>query len=216
VGRKQVLTAPGVKVLAEEAGITVIQPEKVREKEALAQIEKWAPDLIVVMAYGQILPQRLIDIPKQAIINLHASLLPKYRGAACIQGPIREGDASTGWSVIHVVKKLDAGNVILKKELTIEAEETGGQLHDRLAAFAPKALEEALGLFAENEDVPGDEQDESEVTYMPKLMRDDGKMTVKLTGILAQRNWSDWFVLTILGRGPMPCWGGSVSKFSLP
>ena len=84
VGRKQVLTAPGVKELAQEEGIPVIQPESVREEDALQQIRDWAPEVIVVMAYGQILSQALIEIPSRAIINLHASLLPKYRGAACI------------------------------------------------------------------------------------------------------------------------------------
>jgi len=176
VGRKQVLTPPGVKALALEARIPVIQPEKVREEEALAQLEDWNPELIVVMAYGQILPQKLIEIPSRAIINLHASLLPKYRGAACIQGPLREGDPITGWSVIHVEKKLDAGNVILRKELEIKKGETGGELHDRLAAFAPTALEESLALFEQNDEVPGEVQDEAGVTYVPKLMRDDGRI----------------------------------------
>ncbi|MEO1832830.1 MAG: methionyl-tRNA formyltransferase, partial [Akkermansiaceae bacterium] len=108
VGRKQVMTAPGVKEIALEAGIPLIQPESVRETEALDQIRQWNPEVIVVMAYGQILPQALLDIPSKAIINLHASLLPKYRGASCIQAALKNGDAETGWSVIHVVKRLDA------------------------------------------------------------------------------------------------------------
>ena len=175
VGRKQILTAPGVKRLALEAGLPVIQPEKVREEDALAQIREWAPELIVVMAYGQILPQSLIEIPSRAIINLHASLLPKYRGASCIQGPIREGDTSTGWSVIHVVKQLDAGNIILQHELEIAAGETGGELHDRLAKSAPTALLEALSLFEKGE-VPGTPQDDEAHTYVPKLLRNDGRI----------------------------------------
>ncbi|MDA7535535.1 methionyl-tRNA formyltransferase [Akkermansiaceae bacterium] len=175
VGRKQVLTAPGVKVLALEADVPVIQPEKVREKDALAQIREWKPDLIVVMAYGQILPQSLIEIPGKAIINLHASLLPKYRGASCVQGPIREGDAATGWSVIHVVKKLDAGNIILQHELKIASGETGGELHRRLAASAPAALLEALALLDKGE-APGIPQDDTAHTYVPKLLRDDGRL----------------------------------------
>ncbi|MEN8693890.1 MAG: methionyl-tRNA formyltransferase [Akkermansiaceae bacterium] len=175
VGRKQILTAPKVKEMAHAAEIPVIQPERVGEETALAQIREWNPEIIVVMAYGQILPQSLIEIPAKAIINLHASLLPKYRGASCVQGPIREGDTQTGWSVIHVVKKLDAGNVILKQELTIHPNETGGELHDRLAEVAPKALLEALSLL-ENGECVGAVQDESAMTYVPKLLRDDGRI----------------------------------------
>ncbi len=175
VGRKQVLTAPGVKDLALKAGLPVIQPESVREENALDQIRKWAPDLIVVMAYGQILPLSLIRMPTRAIINLHASLLPKYRGAACIQGAIVNGDHETGWSVIHVVKKLDAGNIVLQHPFEIAPEETGGQLHDRLALAGPAALTEALELFEEGE-VPGTAQVEADMTYVPKLLREDGRI----------------------------------------
>ena len=175
VGRKQVLTAPGVKELAQEEGIPVIQPESVREEDALKQIRDWAPEVIVVMAYGQILSQALIEIPSRAIINLHASLLPKYRGAACIQGALLNGDLETGWSVTHVVKKLDSGNIILQHPFEIAPEETGGQLHDRLALAGPAALEDALELFTEG-DVPGVPQEESEVVYVPKLLREDGRI----------------------------------------
>ncbi len=176
VGRKQVLTAPGVKTLAQDADIPVIQPEKVREASALTQIKDWEPEIIVVMAYGQILPQKLIDIPSRAIINLHASLLPKYRGASCIQGPLKAGDSKTGWSVIHVEKKLDAGNVICQQEIEISPQETGGELHDRLAQCAPAALEEALRIFENQDVVEGEKQDEAATSYVPKLLRDDGRI----------------------------------------
>ncbi|MEN8866442.1 MAG: methionyl-tRNA formyltransferase [Akkermansiaceae bacterium] len=173
VGRKQVMTAPRVKELALEAGVPVIQPESVREAEALDQIRNWNPDVIVVMAYGQILPQALIDIPLRTIINLHASLLPKYRGASCIQAALKNGDAETGWSVIHVVKKLDAGNVILQQPFPILDGETGGALHDRLADAGPTACRAALDLLKDGV-VLGDAQDESKQTYAPKLGRKDG------------------------------------------
>ncbi|MGC6426824.1 MAG: methionyl-tRNA formyltransferase [Akkermansiaceae bacterium] len=174
-GRKQVLTAPKVKEMAVAEEIPVIQPEKVGEEGALQQIRDWDPEVIVVMAYGQILPQALIDIPRKAIINLHASLLPKYRGASCVQGPIREGDESTGWSVIHVVQKLDAGNIILQDKLRIRGQETGGELHDRLAGSAPAALREALALL-EKVECAGEAQDESRVSYVSKLLREDGRI----------------------------------------
>ena len=127
------------------------------------------------MAYGQILPQALINIPSKAIINLHASLLPKYRGAACIQGALLNGDPETGWSVTHVVLKLDSGNIILQHPFEIAPQETGGQLHDRLALAGPAALGEALELIDGGE-FAGVPQEESEVTYVPKLLREDGRI----------------------------------------
>lgn len=173
VGRKQVMTAPRVKEMAQAAGVPVLQPESVRSEEALARIRKWEPEIIVVMAYGQILPQELIEIPSRAIINLHASLLPKYRGASCIQAALRNGDQETGWSVIHVVKKLDAGRVILRHPLAIREGETGGELHDRLALAGPKALQDALSRF-ESGEADGEAQDEEAQSYAPKLSRSDG------------------------------------------
>ncbi|MFT6180052.1 MAG: methionyl-tRNA formyltransferase [Akkermansiaceae bacterium] len=175
VGRKQVLTAPRVKELALAAGVPVIQPESVKVADALEQIRAWDPEVIVVMAYGQILPQSLIEIPARAIINLHASLLPKYRGASCIQAALKNGDAETGWSVIHVVKKLDAGNVILQQPFPIGESETGGELHDRLAEAGPAACRAALELLEKGE-VAGTVQDESLQTYAPKLGREDGHL----------------------------------------
>ena len=186
VGRKQVLTAPRVKEMALVSGIPVIQPESVREEEALGQIREWAPEVIVVMAYGQILPQKLIDIPSRAIINLHASLLPKYRGASCIQAALRNGDSETGWSVIHVVKRLDAGNILLQQPFPIQPRETGGELHDRLAVAGPAACRAALDLLSRGE-VSGSPQDESLQTYAPKLLRDHGLIDWSLSAVDLER-----------------------------
>jgi methionyl-tRNA formyltransferase len=186
VGRKQVLTAPRVKGMALASGIPVIQPESVREEEALSQIREWAPEVIVVMAYGQILPQKLIDIPSRAIINLHASLLPKYRGASCIQAALRNGDSETGWSVIHVVKRLDAGNILLQQSFPIKPRETGGELHDRLAVAGPAACRAALDLLNRGE-VSGSPQDESLQTYAPKLLRDHGLIDWSLSAVELER-----------------------------
>jgi methionyl-tRNA formyltransferase len=173
VGRKQVMTSPQVKELALEAGVPVIQPESVKSEEALDRIQQWNPEVIVVMAYGQILSQALIEIPSRAIINLHASLLPKDRGASCIQAALKNGDVETGWSVIHVVKKLDAGNVILQQPFPILDGETGGELHDRLAKAGPSACRAALELLKKGGE-PGEGQEESLQSYAPKLGRQDG------------------------------------------
>jgi methionyl-tRNA formyltransferase len=176
VGRKQVLTPPAVKVLAEAAGIPVFQPERLRgNEEALREFAALRPDLAVVMAYGQILPRALIRTPTIACVNLHASLLPRHRGAAPIQAAIRDGDAETGITLMHVVPKLDAGDMILKKTRPIHDDDTGGTLHDRLADLGPAVIAEGLQRFREGTPaaVP---QDETLVTHTGKLGREDGEI----------------------------------------
>ncbi len=176
VGRKQILTPPEVKILARQAGIPVFQPERLRGNEAaLREFSDLRPDIVVVMAYGQILPKRLIETPRIACLNLHASLLPRHRGAAPIQAAIREGDAVSGITLMHVVPKLDAGDILLKKSLPIGPEETGGSLHDRLAEIGPEVLAEGLSLFHRGS-APASPQEESIVTHTGKLGREDGEL----------------------------------------
>ncbi len=175
VGRKQVLTPPKIKTLAQKAGVEVWQPERVGSAETLECLARWNAEVIVVMAYGQILPQALLDLPSLACINLHASLLPKYRGAACIQAAIKEGETHTGITVIHVVKKLDAGEIICAHEIEILPGETGGALHDRLAELAPLAMNDALEML-EAGTAPRVSQDLEQVTYIGKLLRKDGEL----------------------------------------
>jgi methionyl-tRNA formyltransferase len=175
VGRKQILTAPAIKELALANDIPVMQPERAREKSFILELAELKPDVIVVMAYGQILSQELLDIPSTACVNLHASLLPKYRGAACIQAAIDAGDSHTGITVMHVVKALDAGDIILKKEAAIGEQETAGELHDRLADIAPEALTEVMTQFA-NGSATREPQDENLVSYIPKLLREHGEI----------------------------------------
>ena len=174
-GRHRELTPPPIKRVALEAGIPVLQPESVRDEASLDELRELAPDLIVVMAYGQILPKALIEIPRLACINLHASLLPRHRGASCIQAAIDEGDRETGVTVMHVVAKLDAGDVILARSLPIGEEDTGGMIHDRMADLAAEALAEALPLLLAGTAmrVP---QDPELATYAPKLERDQGRL----------------------------------------
>lgn len=174
-GRHRAPTAPPIKRVALEASIPVLQPESVRDEASLAQLRELAPDVIVVMAYGQILPKALIAIPRLACINLHASLLPRHRGASCLQAAIDEGDEATGVTVMHVVPKLDAGDMIYALSLPITADETGGTLHDRMADLAAKALAIALPEILDGtaRRVP---QDSEASTYAPKLERDDGRI----------------------------------------
>ncbi len=175
VGRKQILTPPTIKVEAQKAGVEVLQPEKVKTDEAMGILRELDADVFVVMAYGQILPQALIDIPNKACINLHASLLPKHRGASCIQAAIAAGDTHSGMTVMHVSLGLDEGDMILKHDTVIGERETGGQLHDRLGDMGPAALLEALAAI-KNGQAQGEAQDDALANYAPKLMRQDGAL----------------------------------------
>ncbi len=173
VGRKQLLTPPEIKVIAEEAGIPVFQPETLRRNpEALASLQALAADLYVVMAYGQILPKAVIESPALACVNLHASLLPRHRGASPIQAAIRDGDSETGITLMHIAPKLDAGDMIHKTAIPILDSDTGGILHDKLADLGPALLAEGLDKIG----VTREPQDESLVTYSGKLMREDGEI----------------------------------------
>ncbi len=175
VGRHQELTPPRIKLCAQDAGVPVFQPEKMRDAAAVAQLRALQPDVVVVMAYGQILSQEVIDVPKIACINAHASLLPRHRGAACIQAAIEAGDDETGITIMHVVKKLDAGDIICQRTLSLNGTETAESLHDDLAEMAPAALLEALAALAAGT-CDAREQDESLMTYAPKLLRADGRI----------------------------------------
>jgi methionyl-tRNA formyltransferase len=172
---RSTLTPPPIKRIALEAGIPVLQPESVREEGSLIALRALDPDLIVVMAYGQILPKALIAIPRLACINLHASLLPRHRGASCIQAAIDDGDPETGVTVMHVVPKLDAGDIILSKSIPITADDTGGSLHDRMAGLAAETLAAALPSLLDGT-APRAPQDPALATYAPKLERDHGRL----------------------------------------
>lgn len=176
VGRKQILTSPRIKEVALAAGIPVFQPESLRhDPDALATLTGLRSDLIIVMAYGQILPKAVIAAPTRACVNLHASLLPRHRGAAPIQAAIRAGDRQSGISLMMVAPRLDSGDVILRECLDLAPDETGGQLHDRLAILGPIILAKGLPLLCSGaiSTVP---QEKSLVTYAAKLEREDGRL----------------------------------------
>lgn len=185
-GRRMQLTPPAIKVRALEAGIPVMQPESLRKKSAIDAVAALQPDLIVVMAYGQILTQRFLEIPPLGCINLHASLLPRYRGASCIQAAIDHGDAETGITVMHMVRALDAGDIILQKRHIMRAGETGESLHDALATLAPVALEEAMRMLALRQ-APRLVQDEQQASYVGKLLREQGRIDWSHTATAVER-----------------------------
>lgn len=173
VGRHQRPTPPAIKTAAIAAGIPVLQPEQIGD--ATEQLAALDPEFLVVMAYGQILRSNILTLPRKAILNLHASLLPKYRGAACIQAAIDAGDPTTGVTSLHVVRELDVGDLILAKSIAIAADETGASLHERLAQLAVAVLDETLTKLAAGS-APRIPQDPALSSYVPKLERAAGRL----------------------------------------
>jgi methionyl-tRNA formyltransferase len=179
VGRERRIEATPIKKAVAKARIPVLQPARIKDQSSIAEIRALKPDVIVVMAYGQILPLDVLKIPSLACLNLHASLLPRWRGAAPIQAAIAAGDRETGITVMHMNEGLDTGDILLQRKMDIRPEDTGGSLHDRLAQIAPGALVESLSLLAAGS-APRIPQDEAYATYAPKLKREQGQI-----------NWSE-------------------------
>jgi methionyl-tRNA formyltransferase len=180
VGREQKITAPPIKKALIAGGpnagpAQTLQPARIKDREAINQIRALAPDVIVVMAYGQILPRAVLEIPKIACLNLHASLLPRWRGAAPIQAAIAAGDREAGMTVMYMDEGLDTGDILLQRKIDISPSETGATLHDRLAQIAPEALLESLRLLAAG-NAPRIPQDQALATYAPKLNREAGRL----------------------------------------
>jgi methionyl-tRNA formyltransferase len=175
VGREQKLTPPPIKTALVGTKISISQPLRIRDRQAIDEIRALGPDVIVVMAYGQILPRDVLEIPKLACLNLHASLLPRWRGAAPIQAAIAAGDRETGITVMYMNEGLDTGDILLQRKIDILPTETGGLLHDRLGDLAPEALLEALRMFADGT-APRVQQDNALASVAPKLNREDGRI----------------------------------------
>lgn len=174
-GRGQKLTPSPVKQLAVQHGIPVYQPQTLRDPAAQAELAALKPDLMVVVAYGLILPQVVLDIPRLGCINSHASLLPRWRGAAPIQRAVEAGDAESGVTVMQMEAGLDTGPMLLKVSTPISASDTGGTLHDRLASLGPQAVVQAIaGLAAGN--VVYEVQDDALATYAHKLNKDEARL----------------------------------------
>jgi methionyl-tRNA formyltransferase len=172
-GRGQRVSAAPVKARAEALNISVFQPEKLRPQTFLDQMGALGADLGVVAAYGKILPETLLAIPRLGMINVHASLLPRYRGAAPIQRAIMEGETRTGVTIMRVVKALDAGAMILKESLPIDPDETGGDLEARLATLGARLLLPAVDQLAQGVAVE-EPQDDSQATYAARILKTDG------------------------------------------
>ena len=174
VGRKQILTAPPVKQLAQQHDIPVYQPRTLRDGSSDALIEQLAPDIIVVVAYGCIIPPQLLHVAKYGCINLHVSLLPKYRGSAPIQWAVLNGDAETGVSIMQLDEGLDTGDVLMVEPVAIDPEETSGELFDRVSAVGAKTLVDALAKIEAGQLTPVP-QDHSKATLAPPLSKDTAR-----------------------------------------
>jgi methionyl-tRNA formyltransferase len=190
-GLKEV--APPVKILAQKFGLPVFQPEKVRDQSFLEMFYQLKPDMVVVVAFGQILPKEIIDYPPLKCLNIHPSLLPKYRGAAPINWPIIRGETKTGVTIMLMDEGMDSGDILLQEETDLGAAETYGELHDRLAEIGAtmliKTIDQVAAGIAKKK-----QQDASAVTFAPRLKKETGKI-----------NWHDnVFNIINLIRGLSP------------
>lgn len=175
VGRKRVMTPPPVKEVALQNGIEVYQPEKISQSEDLQALIDLKPDLIVTAAFGQILPKALLDAPRLGAINVHASLLPKYRGGAPIHQAIIDGEKETGVTIMYMAPKLDAGDIISQQAIDIEANDDVGSMHDKLSFLGADLLAKTLPdiINGTNERI---EQNEEEATFASNISREDERI----------------------------------------
>ncbi len=181
VGRKRILTPPPVKVEAQRHNIPVLQPEKIRNRQDLDEVLAYHPDLIVTAAFGQILPKELLEAPKYGCINVHASLLPELRGGAPIHYSILQGKEKTGITIMYMVEKLDAGDIISQVEVPIDEEDHVGTLHNKLSDAGAKLLIETVPKILSGDIAPV-KQDESEVTFAWNIKREEEEIDWSKSG----------------------------------
>lgn len=217
VGRKRVLTPPPVKVEAMEQGIPVYQPEKIRQQEELEKILALNPDLIVTAAFGQILPKKLLDAPKHGCINVHASLLPELRGGAPIHYAIIQGKEKTGISIMYMVEKLDAGDILAQAEVSVSDTDTVGTLHEKMSATGADLLSETIPklLTGEIEPIP---QNDEEATFAWNIKREQEKIdwTKSGTEIYNQiRGMNPWPVAyTMMDGAVLKIWAAEKTAYA--
>lgn len=174
-GRGYKLMPPPVKELALAHGLPVYQPAKMRDGEALSILKGLSPELVVVVAYGKILPKEILELPKYGCVNVHGSLLPRWRGAAPIQWSVISGDAEGGVTTMYMAEGLDAGDMILRRSTPIGLDETSDELYERLAVLGAQALSETVRLIAEGK-APREKQDDAASCYAPMLTKELAKI----------------------------------------
>jgi methionyl-tRNA formyltransferase len=193
-GRGLTLTPPPVKVAAQELGIPVIQPEKLRAPEALQQLQDWNPDLIVVAAFGQILRPNVLELPKYGCLNTHASLLPRHRGAAPIQAAILAGDSETGVTIMKMDAGLDTGPMLCQRAIPIEAHDTAGSLFEKLSKLGGELLLETIPAYLSGKLAPQPQPAEG-ITYAGMLKKEDALLDFTRPAIELERKiraFSPW------------------------
>ena len=174
-GRNRQVQLSPIKQTAVDANIPVFQPEKIRRVEAIEQLKQWTPDVYIVAAFGQILPQAVLDIPPHGSVNVHASLLPRWRGAAPIQACIKAGDSETGVTIMKMDAGLDTGPMLSKRAIPIAPDETGQSLHDKLSALGAQLLIDTLDGYLDGSIVP-QAQDDVLMTFAPRIEKEEGKI----------------------------------------
>ena len=174
-GRQRLLRESPVKRLARSADIPVLQPQSMRDPGTLADLQSIDAEVFVVAAYGQILPQAVLDLPKRGVLNAHASLLPRWRGAAPIQAAIKAGDRESGVTIMLLDAGLDTGPLLSKRAISLAADETGQSLHDKLAALSADLLVDTLPRYLSGEIEP-QAQAESQATYAPQIKKEEGEI----------------------------------------
>lgn len=207
-GRSRQLQPPPVKVVAQRLGIPVLQPGRVRRPEAVEALRALVPELFVVAAFGQILPQAVLDIPMRGCINVHASLLPRWRGAAPIQAAIRAGDRETGITIMLMDAGLDTGPILSQRALPIAPDETGQSLHDKLSALGANLLIATLPGYLDGVITP-QPQDDSRSTYAPMIRKEEGHIDWRQPAVAIERlvrAFNPW-------PGAYALWNGHHLKF---
>ncbi|CRZ34666.1 methionyl-tRNA formyltransferase [Herbinix hemicellulosilytica] len=216
-GRGGKLCFPEVKEAALELNLPVYQPVKVKDPEFIQKVKDLKPDVIVVAAFGQILPKDILDIPPYGCINVHASLLPKYRGAAPIQAAIINGEKETGVTIMHMDVGLDTGDMILQEKIQISDDETGGSLHDKLAVLGAKLLVKALEQIKEGTAIRVP-QDDSQATYAKMLDKEMGNIDFTKPAVYIERlirGLNPWpSAYTKLNGKTLKLWKAKVKEYS--
>jgi methionyl-tRNA formyltransferase len=199
-GRGRTLAPPPVKVLAQQLGLPVIQPQTMRTPEVMDRLRAWQPEVIVVAAFGKILRPEVLSLPKWGCLNLHASLLPRHRGAAPIPAAILAGDAETGITLMKMDEGLDTGLILAQKKIAIRPEDTAESLSRSLAALAAETLNTFFPVYI-REGLNATPQDNSRATYAPQLKKEDGRLDFRQTSLELSRKvrafhpWPGTFVL---------------------
>ncbi|MBS2968933.1 methionyl-tRNA formyltransferase [Metabacillus sp. KIGAM252] len=218
-GRKKELTPPPVKTEALKHGIEVLQPEKIRHQKDLDQVLALKPDLVVTAAFGQILPNELLEAPKHGCINVHASLLPELRGGAPIHYSILQGKEKTGITIMYMAEKLDAGDILTQAEVVITEEDNVGTLHDKLSKAGTELLSETLPMLLEGKLKPI-KQNDSKATFASNIKREQEKIDWTRTGEEIYnhiRGLNPWPVaFTTLEGQTVKIWRGEKIKSSNP